>query len=392
MHGGSRAIAHLVGRLAERHEIALLCLRRSSEPPVDELLARKLVHVDEVLHRTEDSPHRIRELVRDYIGLLSGTPSWVRATRSAEFARRAQEKIATWRPHVVQLEYPVMGQYVEALRDSPAARVLVEHDFAVAAARELLPRRRGPARIRAWAELVAWNRFERRLFQRVAAVVVFTDRDAAAARELRAAEVFVVPLGTDVPPSPLDSAGASPASLAFVGSFVHEPNVDAALRLARGIFPPLRERFADLRLELVGHDPPAEVRALAGPSVRVHADVPDVAPYLDGASVVVVPLRLGGGMRLKVLEALAAGKAIVASPRALAGIDAVPGEHLLVAETDEEFIDAIASLIVDRTRRVTLGREAHQWARENLSWDRSAADFERLYDAVSPVAHSAGTT
>ena len=75
-----------------------------------------------------------------------------------------------------------------------------------------------------------------------------------------------------------------------------------------------------------------------------------------------------------------------------AGIDAVPGEHLLVAETDEEFIDAIASLIVDRTRRVTLGREAHRWARENLSWDRSAADFERLYDAVSPVAHSAGKT
>jgi polysaccharide biosynthesis protein PslH len=163
---------------------------------------------------------------------------------------------------------------------------------------------------------------------------------------------------------------------------MHEPNVDAAVRLARDVFPRLRDAFPDLVLELVGHAVPREVRALAGPGVRVHGDVPDVTPYLERAAVFVAPIRLGGGTRVKVLEALAAGKAVVVTQRAAEGISATPGEHLLLAETDEDLAAAVAELLRNPARRAEIGEAAYSWARENVSWDRSAALLERLYSSL----------
>ncbi len=390
-HGGARAIAHFLHRLAVRHEIALLCLRASAEPPIDEQLVTELAHVEEIVYPGGASANGpIRGLVRDYAGLLRGTPSWVRGLRSIEFARALRDLDLAWRPDIIQFEYSVMGQYVTALPDLRAPRVLVEHDLAIEAASELWRRKRGTARLRAGVELLAWKNFESRLMEQVDVVVVFTDRDADAVRGFFAdARVKVVPLGAEVPTRPLNPRGGSPPTLLFVGSFVHTPNVDAAVRLARDIFPRLRDTFPELMLNLVGHAPTSEVRALVAPRIAVHGDVPDVTPYVEQAAVFVAPLGLGGGMRIKVLEALAAGKAVVASPRAVEGICAVPGEHLLLAESDEEFAAAVAQLVRDPARRSAIGEAAHAWAREHLSWDRSASLFERLYDSLIPSGEAA---
>jgi glycosyltransferase involved in cell wall biosynthesis len=230
------------------------------------------------------------------------------------------------------------------------------------------------------------------LLRQVDAVVVFTERDAAAVRELDAdARLAIVPLAANVPEQPLDPVGESPSRLLFVGSFVHEPNVDAAVRLVRDVFPRLRDAFPDLVLDLVGHAIPGEVRALAGPRICIHGDVPDVTPYLERASVVVAPIRLGGGARVKVLEALAAGKAVVVTERAVEGIAATPGEHFLLAETDEELAAAAAELLRNPARRAELGEAAYSWARESVSWDRSATSLERLYSSLI-AERSARTT
>jgi glycosyltransferase involved in cell wall biosynthesis len=168
----------------------------------------------------------------------------------------------------------------------------------------------------------------------------------------------------------------------FVGGFGHPPNVDAAGWLARAIFPGVRDRVPDATLELVGNEPGEEVLRLAGAGVTVHGSVPDVTPFLDRAAVVVAPIRIGGSMRMKVLEALAAGKALVATPRAAEGIDAVPDVHFLLADSADELRDAIADLLLDPTRRRELGREARAWALDHLGWERSVAAFEELYDSL----------
>jgi glycosyltransferase involved in cell wall biosynthesis len=113
--------------------------------------------------------------------------------------------------------------------------------------------------------------------------------------------------------------------------------------------------------------------------------VPDVAPYLDAAAVVVVPLRLGGGMRVKVLEALGAGKAVVCSPLAAEGLDVADGAELLLAESDEEFAAAIARLLGDAALRRALGASARNWARERASAGDRIAAYEALYrELVTP--------
>src|SRR5207248_3196021 len=148
---------------------------------------------------------------------------------------------------------------------------------------------------------------------------------------------------------------------------------------AREILPRIRERRPEVMLELVGPQPPASLRALAGDAVTVTGEVPDLAPHLSRAAVVVVPLRHGGGMRIKVLDALAAGKATVASPLAVEGLGAA---DVRVADSDNEFAESILELLGDPDARHALGRRARAWAEANLRWERAASAYARLYDQV----------
>ncbi len=113
--------------------------------------------------------------------------------------------------------------------------------------------------------------------------------------------------------------------------------------------------------------------------------VADVGPHLNSAAVVAAPLRLGGGMRVKVLESLAAGKAMVATPRAVAGLGLEPGTHALIAETDGELSDALVSLLGDPELRRRLGGAARTLAAEHLTWNRATAAFEGLYASLLPT-------
>ncbi len=242
---------------------------------------------------------------------------------------------------------------------------------------------RGPRRLARRLEVAAWDRYERASRPVFDAIVVFAERDLAAVEPTASGTTVVrIPLAVEVPARALDPAGTEPETILFVGGFGHPPNVDAALWLGGAILPRVLERVPGARLVLVGHEPPAEVRALGGGPISVHASVPDVTPYLDRAAVVVAPIRIGGSMRMKVLEALAAGKALVATPRAAEGVEARPGEHYLLAHDEDELVDEIGRLLLDDTRRRTLGENARRWAEENLGWERGAEAFERLYDRL----------
>ena len=130
---------------------------------------------------------------------------------------------------------------------------------------------------------------------------------------------------------------------------------------------------------MIGDRPPAWLRDGSWPGVTVTGKVPDVTPHLDRAAVVVAPLSTGGGLRVKVLEALAFGKALVASPLAVEGIALTDGRNYLRADGDAAFADAVALLLGDERRRVELGRAAREWAEANLGWQVTVAAYEALY-------------
>ena len=192
------------------------------------------------------------------------------------------------------------------------------HDFSAGASSRLL----APLEARAWRSLL------RAAARRVDSVVVLTESDRSRIAELAGSTPVVrIPLGHELPELPLDPRGTEPLSVVCIGSFIHPPNVDCAVRLARDIFPTVRKRVPGAMLRLVGSSAPDGILALAGDGISVHADVPDVRPYLDAAAVVASPIRLGGGMRVKILEALTGGKAVVASPVALAGLAVRDGDR-----------------------------------------------------------------
>jgi len=380
VHGGARVTGQLLAALASRHDVAALYLTERDEPPV----SQELVDACSVLEAVErrDPPAGLRSRLAPKLALLRRIPVWASELAEPRFASRVQELAERWQPDVVQVEYPVMGQYLPALDRCPAPRVLVDHD---ASLRDLRQWRRPLAPLMGALDRRAWKSFERRAIDRVGAVVVFTDRDREALQQLRSRTPIVqIPLGTPLSEPPLDPVGGSPPGVLFVGNFAHHPpNVDAALWLGTGIFPPLRTSNPGVRLTIVGPSPTPELRALASDAISVTGEVPDVTPYLEDAAVVAVPIRVGGGMRVKVLEALAAGKAVVATPLAVEGLDVTAGDQLEIAESEYLFRSAVARLLEDEGARRALGNSARAWAREHLGWDASVARYEALYDSLT---------
>jgi glycosyltransferase involved in cell wall biosynthesis len=233
-----------------------------------------------------------------------------------------------------------------------------------------------------------WARFQPEAWRRFDRVQVFSQRDAEQVAELApdvAPRVRVDPFGLLLPPR-TDPARELPGTILFVGAFHHPPNRDAAIWLAREILPAVQSRHPGARLRIVGSGPTPEVRALAGPSVEVIADAPSVLPHLEEAAVVMAPVRTGGGMRMKVLQAMAAGKAVVTTPRGTEGYTGF-GEDppLAVGEGEEEIAAATAELLGDDGRRRRLGEQAREFAERHHSpeaWaGRQTAVFEEAIAA-----------
>jgi glycosyltransferase involved in cell wall biosynthesis len=228
-----------------------------------------------------------------------------------------------------------------------------------------------------------WQGFQRGAWRRFDLVQVFSQGDADSIAALApevVSRVRVDPFGLVLPPA-ADPEREAPGTVLFVGAFHHPPNRDAALWLAREILPAVRERAPGARLRIVGSAPPPEVLALSGPHVEVVADAPSVLPHLEEAAVVMAPVRSGGGMRMKVLQAMAAGKAVVTTRLGTEGYTGFGEEPpLAVADGETEIAAATAALLSDDAERRQLGAHARAFAERHHSpeaWaERQTAIFE----------------
>lgn len=223
----------------------------------------------------------------------------------------------------------------------------------------------------------AWTRFDR--------IQVFSRRDAEAVGALAPQltnRVRVTPFGTELPPlPPPEPAGAR--TLVFFGNYSHLPNVDAAVFLAHEVMPFVRRRASDVRLLLVGPSPPNEVRSLTAADIEVTGGVPYVDRLLAECAVVVAPVRIGGGMRMKVLHAMALGKAVITTSRGIDGLDAIGAlPPLIVADEPDAVADAAARLLAAPETRRALGLRARAFVAEHFSPDAFARRVEATYMEV----------
>jgi len=235
----------------------------------------------------------------------------------------------------------------------------------------------------------ALRRFERAACLRADAVLACSEADAGLLRQLApGANVSVVPNGVDL--AYFDGPAGNPGndlSLVFVGQMGWLPNRDGMEHFLAEAFPLIRT-CADVRLTIIGRSDGLRVPAPLASAVRCTGFVEDLRPLLRDAAVYVVPLRAGSGTRLKILEAMAMGKAIVSTRIGAEGIALRDGEHALLADTPADFCAAVCRLLEDRALRLRLGEAARRLVERDYGWDAIGDRMLAVYDGVLRVRHA----
>jgi polysaccharide biosynthesis protein PslH len=234
-------------------------------------------------------------------------------------------------------------------------------------------------------EAAKMARYEKNTLSRFHHVIAVSDQDRAEMLKLDpSCRITVVPTGVDTdhyrvsPP-----ASGDPPVIVFTGSMDWEPNIDAMEYFCGEIWPSITNAFPNARFQIVGRNPHARVRRLESPSVEVTGKVPSVADYLHSATVVIVPLRIGGGTRLKIFEAMAMGKAVVSTTIGAEGLDVTHGRDLLLADTPESFAASILELLRNADSRRRYERAAAALAAK-YDWSEIAIAFTNaLRDTIA---------
>ena len=357
--GCPRAVFDRLTLLAPTDRVTVLTFQSPGEASATRALHRLGVRVAAVPRdpdRARSGLGRVAKRLRLIAGLARpATPLLVQEFGSPALRRRLRALLRHERFDLVLVEHILMAQYLRGV-SIPCPIVFSEHDVRLAfPAQAVAP---GPPWRRALAGVDArkWCAYAREACRRAAAVLVPSAEDARVlAAAVPGCRPRVVPFGLSAGSElPLPAPPRDPATLLFVGNFSHPPNVDAAVRLCTEILPRIRHVHPEARVQIVGRDPTPAVERLARAQVVVTGAVPDVAPYLARCTVFTAPLREGGGVRMKLIEALQAGAPIVTTPLGAQGLGAVPGRDLLVADTALEFAAAVGRLLADPELRSAL--------------------------------------
>jgi glycosyltransferase involved in cell wall biosynthesis len=375
--GFARRVYQLAHGLAKRHEVTLLTYALpSDEPNVHRL--REEFDVDVVPRR--HIPRRTKR-IDQAASLVSPRPYSARLVRSAAMQKAIDDLCASRRFDILQLESSVLCGF----RIPASVRlVLDEHNIEHEVFRRMREGERSPAR-RLFYQLEQgrFRRFEERWWCRVHGCAVTSDREVEIVRRQAPSTLTaVVPNGVDLEFFTPKPGHVAPCTLLFNGLLQYRPNLDAAHHLVDTIWPLVAKRCPQARLEIVGRGDPADLRRLERPNVVVTGEVSDMRPYLERAAVVVVPIRMGGGTRLKVVEGLAMGKAMVSTTLGCEGIAVRDGEHLRVADTPQAFAAAVVELFEDPASASELGLAGRALAEEKYSWDLAVDRLESLYRGV----------
>ena len=362
---------HALRYLAERAEVDLACT--ADEPTGGEQLSQ----LQAICRRVAIAPLGRMRMPSIARSLLTGRSASEGAFSSNSLRRTLQKWNRDETYDAVFVHCSSMTPYLDQI-DISRDRVVVDLvDVDSRKWSEYAAESRGPRRMLYALEARRVHDLERRAAARSARLLLTTSLEARLAAEAcPGATVSVLANGVDldyfgaVPDSALSRTAPNDApTFVFTGVLDYLPNVRGICDFAAAIWPEVRREFPAARFRIVGRKPVAAVRDLANrPGIELHADVPDVRPHLAQATVVVAPLRIARGVQNKVLEGMAARRAVVATPQAAAGIDAVAGEHLLVADSPAEWTAALSLLSRSVSTRSTIAAAGRRFVERNHVW------------------------
>jgi len=401
----------LISGLAARHDVAVLSFLAPGQPLLGARLTRAQADPLRGVCRVETVEPPVRTL-RDRLRgmLITRQPDMALRLASEVYAHRLAGWLARESFDIVHVEGIELAPYLDVIEASPPRsgeaggdappRPLVVFDDHnceyLLQQRAFLTDLRTPARWPGAAySLVQWRRlrrYEAQACRRADRVLVVSEADAAALRKL------VPGLGVAVIPNGIDTRAYRPdrksrnsqfsirnSTLVFTGTMDFRPNVDAVLWFARKVLPRVRASVPEVHFVVVGQRPHRRLDVLRGdPAVTLTGWVEDTRPYIAQAAVYVAPLRMGGGTRLKLLEAMAMGKAVITTRLGAEGYPVAGGRELLLADTPADFAAAVVALLRAPERRAELGRVARAFVEQRYDWRVIVPLVEAVYEA-NPV-------
>lgn len=389
---------NLIRELGGRAEVHLLAFVHPDALPTPDTLHESRQVLGRFCARVDYFPlwpkqSRVHTAAALTLGMMSNDPFSVIAHRSAEYQQAVRCALAEEHFDVVHADTIALTPFVDLRPSRPVPTTVTHHNI-----ESQLMQRRGDVETRAAArwflhreaaklrgyETAASPRYDVNIFMSVA------DRDLLMGR-VAGIRGAVVPNGVDVEYFTADGTGGTEPALIYAGGMNMFANRDAVMSFVAEVWPAVSEAVPGVRFYAVGQDPPMELKALSDkdPCIVVTGYVDDIRPLVRKAAVYVVPLRVGGGTRLKVLDAMASGKAIVSTSIGAEGIDVVPGQHLLLADSPEGFAQATIALLRDHARRVALGQAARARVQEKYAWPVVGRQLLDAYDqAISHHAKS----
>jgi sugar transferase (PEP-CTERM/EpsH1 system associated) len=384
--GGRIRVFETIRYLAERHEVSL------AAPVAAPEMAQQAAPLRALCEQIEAPTETIAPLAM-LAGLANGLPGWRPIAQCAVYQPKLASAIrrltSRQRFDIVQIEFSFAAAYLSAIDPGSAAKtVLTMHNVETARfERELRFPQPWLRRIAMRSDQLLARDWEKAAVERFNGVAVVSEPDLAwVRRHVPRAVVELAPNGIDTARyAPLACAGPAQAGpcAAFTGVMNYPPNVDAAVWFCEQILPTVRARLPEFVFRIVGRDPTPQVRALARhPGVVVTGQVPDIAPHLADCLALLVPLRSGGGTRLKILEAMALGRPVVSTPLGAEGLEVVDGETILLAETAGQFADQLAALVKSPELRDRLARQGRALVEARYDWRQCLAGLDRLYDRL----------
>jgi sugar transferase (PEP-CTERM/EpsH1 system associated) len=276
--------------------------------------------------------------------------------------------------------------------EAPIPKVLFAHNVEAAIWRHHRQVTRNPLwKALAWRETRRMEAAERRYLRAADHVLTVSENDRGVfSAFVEPSKLTVVPTGVDSDYfQPAEATQSAPTqdlpTLVFIGSMDWLPNEDAIFYFMRQVLPLVRREFPAVSLYVVGRNPSQRLQSLAAKTcnLQVTGRVADVRPFLARASVIIVPLRIGGGTRVKVFEAMAMGKAVVSTSLGAEGLAVQHGQNILLADSPAEFAEAVCSLLRDIPQRQRLGASARQMVEQNYSWTNAAQVVDSVLKEVA---------
>jgi polysaccharide biosynthesis protein PslH len=381
--GGKIRSYNILRELARQHSVTFFSFYAAHENDS---------HPDlkEIFHRVVCVPLRLpapkspAEMLDYAVRLFSSQPYGITKYCRPEVRRRLRDLLREESYDVILCDFMAAAGVIPW--ELPTPKVLFTHNVEATIWRRHYEVATNPIwkaiSLREWRKMEAAELQYLRLADRVLTVSE-TDRDAFA-RTIEREKLTVIPTGVNVDYFQAMPLEETPNSLVFTGSMDWLPNEDAILYFADAILPLIKRQCPEISLEVVGRSPSRKLQALAGTvkGIRLTGWVDDIRPFVAMGSVCIVPLRIGGGTRLKIFEAMAMSKAVVSTSVGAEGLPVKSGENILLADTPQEFADAVILLLRNPGERRRLGTAARTLVHENYSWPKVAESFASTLQEV----------